>query len=253
VVSQREQVRRLVRRLGFDVVRFRGDTSDFVQRLLASESIDLVADVGANSGQYGLRLRAQGYPGPILSFEPTRSAFQELERWAIQDRAWSCERLALGESSGTTVMHVSDNSVSSSLYEPTREHLAAAPSAAARRTEEVEIRRLDEVLPSSAQSIWLKIDTQGHEAKVLAGAGDTWPRLKVIQLELSLRPMYRGEPVLHEMVALMEDKGYVLTYLEPGLRDRHSGAMLQCDGIFVREEHASAAGRSEQVLDEAPG
>jgi len=250
-VSQQERVRRLVRRLGFDVVRFRGETSDLVLGLLASQKIDLVADVGANAGQFGLRLRAQGYSGAILSFEPTRGAFQELVRWAQKDSAWTCRRLALGARRDTVYMNISDNSVSSSLYEPTREHLSAAPNAAAHRSEEVEMRRLDEVLPSSARSVWLKVDTQGHEAHVLAGAGETWPRLKVVQLELSLRPMYENEPVLHEMVALMEGKGYVLTYLEPGLRDRQSGAMLQCDGIFVREDHASAPDRSKQILDEA--
>lgn len=249
----REQVRRGVRRVGFDVVRFRGDVSRYVLGLLEARSVDLVVDVGANAGQYGLRLRAQGYSGPMLSFEPTRNAFQDLERWAQSDSAWTCKPYALGESSGSVLMRVSDNSVSSSLYEPTSAHLAAEPSAAMHGTEEVEMRRLDEVLPPSARSVWLKVDTQGHESQVLAGAGETWPRLSVVQLELSLRPMYENEPVLHEMVALMAAQGYVLTYLEPGLRDKSSGAMLQCDGIFVRDDSGSGVAFAEQILDEASG
>ena len=37
---------------------------------LQRQEIDAVIDVGANIGQYGRRLRAAGWSGPILSYEP---------------------------------------------------------------------------------------------------------------------------------------------------------------------------------------
>ena len=37
---------------------------------LHQQAIDAVIDVGANTGQYATRLRAAGWAGPILSFEP---------------------------------------------------------------------------------------------------------------------------------------------------------------------------------------
>ena len=38
--------------------------------LLATASVDLVLDVGAHIGGYGLELRRLGYTGPLISFEP---------------------------------------------------------------------------------------------------------------------------------------------------------------------------------------
>src|SRR5258708_7116460 len=58
-------VRRTLRRFGVDIVRLRGrpDLMGFVK----DRSIDLVIDVGANVGQFGERLRAQGYRNRIIS------------------------------------------------------------------------------------------------------------------------------------------------------------------------------------------
>ena len=64
-------------------------------RLLASERIDLLLDVGANEGQYALRMRRAGFQGRIVSFEPLSDAFAALERRAAATRAgrlagWRC-------------------------------------------------------------------------------------------------------------------------------------------------------------------
>ena len=59
------------------------DLIDFIE----NRQIDTVIDVGANVGQFGESLRSGGYKGKIVSFEPTKSAYQVLSKKAEIGRA----------------------------------------------------------------------------------------------------------------------------------------------------------------------
>lgn len=64
--------------------------------LMEHLGIDLVLDVGANTGQYASSLRKAGYRAQIVSFEPLHRAYSRLARSAECDRRWRAVRLALG-------------------------------------------------------------------------------------------------------------------------------------------------------------
>src|SRR3712207_4654473 len=83
--------------------------------LLDMYGVNCVIDVGAHAGQYGQRLRAGGYRGRLVSFEPTPDAFAELERAAARDSRWQVHRFALGRDDGTTTMNVVPGTLSSIL------------------------------------------------------------------------------------------------------------------------------------------
>jgi hypothetical protein len=62
------------RAVGYDLRQRRPELIDFLE----SRQINLVLDVGANSGQFGVALRAGGYCGSIISFEPATKPFEQL-------------------------------------------------------------------------------------------------------------------------------------------------------------------------------
>src|SRR5687767_3589170 len=86
-----------------------------IPTLLEMYGVNCVIDVGAHAGQYGERLRAGGYRGRIVSFEPTPDGFAELEAAAARDDRWRVRRLALGREDGTTTMNVVQGTLSSIL------------------------------------------------------------------------------------------------------------------------------------------
>jgi FkbM family methyltransferase len=205
-------------------------------RTLSNVGIDTVLDVGANRGQYAALLRAAGFRGTIHSFEPLKGAFKELALRAKRDSAWFAYPYALGEEQSKSTINVSANSYSSSILEMTTEHLEAAPESGVECQQSIDIECLNTIgsrLQLDPGRALLKIDTQGYEARVLAGASEYIERLAAIQLELSLEVLYEGQVLFEELYELMTTEGFALISLEPGIANRW-GRTLQFDGVFLR-------------------
>jgi FkbM family methyltransferase len=229
------------RRLGFDLQRFHPARSQAAQlrAMLSFHKINLIFDVGANSGQYGRELRGSiGYRGRIVSFEPMAAAHSALARLAATDRLWEvAPRTAIGAKDGTTVINVSGNSVSSSILPMLESHADAAPDSRYFASEEVPLATLDKVaVPYFRHDsvAFLKIDTQGYELEVLRGAEDTLSRIVGMQMELSLIPLYEGQKLMPEMLAEVANLGFELWGISPTFAAPATGRMLQVDATFFK-------------------
>ena len=206
--------------------------------LLDHYGIDLVLDVGANTGRYGREMRKHGYKGGIVSFEPLNEALIKLKEKAAEDPLWVVEECALGDREGEMLINISGNSVSSSILEMLPIIPEVVPRAAYVGTQKIRVKPLDAVFPkywNSTSSVFLKIDTQGYEKRVLEGAMDSLRHIKGIQLEVSLVPLYEGETLLHEILPYALDLDYTLMSIEPGFHDSATGRLFQADLIFFKE------------------
>ena len=229
-MTSKESLRRLGRRLGYDVTPFTAKWNSTARRgqLMQSFHVDVVLDVGANAGQYAYELRHDlGFRGRIHSFEPIREAFSTLSRRAADDPMWSASNVGLADESGRATINVAANSESSSLLAMLPAHALAAPESRYVGTEEVELRKLDEIFDDvtrPGERVYLKIDTQGFEGRVLKGAEECLSRIDTVQVEMPLTPLYEGEMNFADLFRLMLDRGYAIVSLEPGLSDQRTGA-----------------------------
>ena len=211
-------------------------------RILEDAGVSTVLDVGANHGQFAKELRAGGYRGRIVSFEPLGAAYAALEEAAREEPLWSCHRLALSDVEGDVELHVAGNAVSSSLLDMEARHLEAAPESRYVGVERVAQTRLDALVDElnlPAGGVYLKIDVQGLESRVIEGARAVLARIVAIESELSLVPLYRDQLLLREMLDLLDDAGYDPVSLESAYADPRNGHVLQVDGIFLRRAGAS--------------
>ncbi|HXD06934.1 MAG TPA: FkbM family methyltransferase [Burkholderiaceae bacterium] len=209
-------------------------------KVLDTQRIDTVIDVGANDGGYGRLLREGGFEGTIVSFEPLEQEHARLSEAARADERWTvAPRMALGDTNGEVEIHVAGNSASSSILPMKDLHERAAPESRYVGTQRVALRRLDEVQHpaiQTSQRLMLKIDTQGYEMAVLRGAEKMLPRLAGVQLELSLAPLYEGQTLYLELIDWLRARGFDLWSVIPGFVDPSSGRMLQFDGVFFRAQ-----------------
>jgi FkbM family methyltransferase len=220
---------------------------DFLARRLAimrHHTVSSVLDVGANTGQFALQLRALGYMGRIVSFEPLHDAFRELTSNAAPDPLWECHNVGLADTNRVAVINVSENSYSSSLLPVSPVSLVIEPSIGYVRTEAITLRRLDDMFDQVCRptdTVYLKIDTQGYELPVINGALASLRRIKLVQLETSFYPVYVGERLAGEMIGFLGQLGFRVVSVEPGWEDPVTAELLQADVILVRD--AEPAGR----------
>jgi FkbM family methyltransferase len=235
-------VKRLVRLAGVDIVRYPGKNAAHARgKLLRHLAVDVVFDVGANRGQYGAELRRHGYAGSLISFEPLSEPFRLLRRRAGRDGAWEVVHAAVGEAPGETIVNISRNSLSSSVLPILPAHLDAEPAAAYVGRETAPMVTLDAVYDRYAAARvhpFIKIDAQGYERQVLAGANASLARAVGVQVELSLVPLYEGAMSFDEGLDIMRQAGLELARLDPVLEDQRTGRLLQCDGVFARVRRA---------------
>ncbi|MBC6994164.1 FkbM family methyltransferase [Neolewinella lacunae] len=226
--------------MGFDIRRYPTRLLRNRSQLLQTQGIDLILDVGANKGQYAQELRSIGYQGEIYSFEPLAEAYGILANAAAKDPLWKVFNYGLGLSEETISINVASNLASSSILEFEPSHKSAAPNIGYLRKESISIKALDEVAPSlklDGRKVFLKIDTQGYEEKVLKGASNTLQNhITGLQIELSLTPVYTGEWLYEDIILHLKQYGYELYSMEPGLCDENTGRMLQFDGVFFRSK-----------------
>jgi len=235
-----QALRAMLRKIGYDLVRHEPENHPDirVRQLFKTFCINTVFDVGANRGQYAHFLRNDiGYRGTIISFEPLSSAFMSLSEKADKDPSWEAFNIALGDVQGEAEINIAGNSYSSSFLGMLPSHLKSAPDSKYCGKEVIEIKTLDSIFDSlcgKKNNIYMKIDTQGFEEKVLNGAQHSLHAIDTVQLEMSLVPLYEGEMIFNELYSLMSELGYSLAAIIPGFADKDSGQLLQVDGIFHR-------------------
>ena len=237
VWSPRQWLRAAIDAAGYEVRRKSG-TQLVVARVLRDLNVDLVFDVGANTGQFAQRLRAAGYLGQIVSFEPLPDAHAALATASRFDSHWEvAPRAAIGAADGSIEVHVAGNSYSSSILPMEAAHVSAAPDSRYVGAVTVPLQRLDGAGAAwldRARRPFLKIDTQGYESAVLDGAPQILARSVGVQLEMSLVPLYSGEVLYRQLIDRLDGLGFDLWCLEPGFADPATGRLLQVDGVFVR-------------------
>jgi len=231
-------LKRFAKRFGYEIV---GPPRAFstprsLIGLIRQEQINLVLDVGANSGGFARDLRAAGYAGRIVSFEPLASAHAILRKRAEKDPSWTiADRTAIGAQPGSVEIHIAGNSESSSILDMLPSHSSAEPGSAYVGTETVPLNRLDDLVSLvPADRALLKIDVQGYETQVLEGATAILAGCRALISEMSLLPLYNGQILARQMWDLLAAQNFEPWSLEPCYRDPRTGRMLQFDGVFVR-------------------
>jgi FkbM family methyltransferase len=227
----KRSIRRTLKHFGFEIRRI--ETIRTLMGFIQDRNIDVVLDVGANVGQFGTSLRAQGYRGKIVSFEPISTVYRTLAAATATDLEWDTHNFALGLNTEYATINVSVSSEFSSILPSTCAAMKYTDAAAVTRTELIEVRKLDDVFPKLSGNTLLKIDTQGYERQVLEGGRSLLPKLKGVLMELPIVHLYQGTWQFHEAIAFMADAGFVPAQIHPvNFHSTDRVSLIEVDCLF---------------------
>ena len=149
-----------------------------LRRLIALLSVDMVFDVGANVGQYGLQLRRKvGYRGPLVSYEPMPHAAKKVRALARMDKLWEVNEFAIDRMPGKAQFHVMSGDQFSSLLKPSKQFEGRFHGQhKIQETIEVDVISLGDAVRKATpfNNGLLKLDTQGTELRILQGGVDSY-------------------------------------------------------------------------------
>jgi FkbM family methyltransferase len=156
-------------------------------------------DIGANVGTYS-RALLTNTRAKVLAFEPLPLAFEKLcELKAIADGRFIPVDIGLGDQAGTYELRFGITKPGLASFEPSSQNIGYV-RAFNRHAVNARVTTLDEVSRQSrldfdfANIDLIKIDTEGYEYKVLAGAKDLLSQHppKFIQMEFNWHQLFTG-------------------------------------------------------------
>jgi len=221
-IVESERGRRALKRLGAR------STSSRAARALPSSHLDLlpqgalrdvvnVIDVGANEGRWSLDALALTRPEKLIAIEPSP---QSAARLRSNLRKYSCveiEQSAVGAYVGEATLNVTSHSHSTSVLTPRTDEMNAIYGSGYDVLERVTLpmKTLDVVAKHLHEVSILKIDVQGLERQVLAGATETLKRTRWLLIEVNFRHHYDGDALFPELDGLLSEIGFQLFGISP--------------------------------------
>ena len=197
------------------------------------EKLRYVVDVGGNVGQWSSMLLNCIRPRRLIIAEPIPAAFAVLEKKFGNNRCVELHNVAIGEGEGVARLKITRDTTGASLLQPREEMRAVVGGNWAIASEvEVKMTTLDRLLVDLDGVSLLKIDVQGYEKPVLAGAKLTLAKTQFVLIELNFMPQYDGGSWLGEIHEILtRDFGFFLANATAPLI--LNGRASMCDGLYV--------------------
>jgi FkbM family methyltransferase len=226
-------IKEIFKFIGYDIYKLR---NSYRHNLLGLRNFQIktIIDGGANRGQFAKSILNHFPNARILSFEPCKEAFDELDNWAKNN---TCGRViafnvALGEMNSTVKIYQHKLDWYSSILK----YKVDSPDIVQK---DIQIRTLDKFISDQSIQInpdlLIKLDVQGYEDRVIRGGVNTFLKAKAILLEVHFDHVYDGQANFKDILTSMEDLGFKYAgNFEQSYAD--DGHVQYVDALFLKRE-----------------
>lgn len=193
-----------------------------------------LVDVGANIGDFVNGAASLKSFESVYAFEPQPSCHADLRQILQTIPRSTLIPSAVGRCEGSLELHVTANSRMASGLRPEARMDAAYASDDFAVTEKITVSMvtLDSAIPDDVEIGLLKIDVQGFEIEVLAGAASTLQRTRAILAEVNYVQHYENGATFNEIYTELHALGFQLFGVSAPFMSTKAEP-LWADAIFV--------------------
>lgn len=232
-------IQRIINKFGYRILRQDANVSfddAFCEQLrLVGRDARFVVEVGSADGRDAERYARLLPKARVLAFEPLPKSFETLKARTVGLPSLTAVNAAVADVRGKAEFNVGTWPDASSLLKARAMGSNYDTYAAPTHSIPVEVVTLDETCREHGITHidLLKMDAQGAEMRILAGATDLLTRgaIRIIYSEVHFTEGYAGSGLFHDLSLLLHSHGFALHGLYDLIRD-HRGRTLWGDAIF---------------------
>jgi FkbM family methyltransferase len=195
--------------------------------------IKTVLDIGAHTGVWAKTVQYLFPNMTVFSFEPISSSFKRLQERMRGINKHKAFNIALGEQSGEYDFYLNDFIAASSFYPVSQSQEKVFPYSANSKKIRVRVERLDDFLSeyNLEEELFIKVDVQGYEDKVISGGEKIFRGAKILLIEVSFEELYEGQPLFEDIFFQLVDMGFRYTGNLNQIINQRNGKNLQADAL----------------------
>lgn len=209
---------------------------DFWIWLRKTQNIKTIIDIGAYNGEFAQFLAKYFKASETYAFEPLPSCIPKIESRASKIPNLKIFNLGLSDYAGTEIFYQNNYGPASSLLQVSKQSIEEFPQTNGEQPITINLSRLDDVLDADflKKEIFIKIDAQGVEDRVIRGGVKVFSSAKFVCIEMSIVPMYDGQPLFEEVHALLVDLGFRFSGIKNQIDSQKTGQPLFVHCLYVK-------------------
>lgn len=228
--------------IGFELTRKSAvkDAFGLQKELMKSAKKPLtIFDVGAHVGNISLKYNDLFPNSKIYSFEPFPESFRSLKQNTAQNKNIKIFNKGLGEQVGTSKFHSNVHEQTNSIlatHEDGNSNWGSENMLKTKEVLDIELTTIDQIV--EAENIKkidiLKMDVQGAEYQVMAGAKKTIEKgmIGLIYTEIITIPTYENQQELDEALKMFREYGFELFNIYNS-GHTEDGRLQYVDAVFI--------------------
>jgi len=232
-------VKKAFNRFGYEIKKIDKSAAtgfDFWVWLKKTQNIRTVIDIGANDGAFGQFIARYFNATSVYAFEPLPSCIPEIEKRFSNISNLKIFNVALSNYTGSETLYLNSYAPASSLLRVSDISKKEFPQTVGERPITVKVAQVDDIIDANSliKNIFIKIDIQGMEDRVINGGKNVFSAAKCILVEMSFVPMYEGQPLFEEVHTLLVDLGYRFAGIKNQINSEKTGRPLFCHYLYLK-------------------